>query len=154
MRAITSTLIVGAAVAGLAGATYGFDHEWKAVLKPGAGSNITGTAEFEGKDKDKASEAEISIKGATAGAELPWHVHSGKCGTGGPVVGAATAYKPLKVKENGEAKEEAKLDMPTPSSGDYSVNVHKSAAEMKTIVACGDFTLEAGKTDKSKTGGY
>jgi hypothetical protein len=44
----------------------------------------------------------------------------GKCGTGGPIVGAATAYKPLKVKDNGEAKEEAKLDLPTPSSGDYS----------------------------------
>lgn len=152
MRVIPSILVIGA-VAGLAGAGYGFDHEWKATLTPGAGSKITGTAEFEGKDKDKKSEAEISIKGGTPGAELPWHVHSGKCGTGGPIVGAATAYKPLKVKDNGEAKEEAKLDIAAPMSGDYSVNVHKSAAEMKTIVACGDLALDAGK-DKAKTGGY
>ena len=153
MRAIPSILIIGA-VAGLAGATYGFDHEWKAVLKPGSGSNITGTAEVEGKDKDKASEAEISIKGATAGAELPWHVHSGKCGTGGAIIGDAMAYKALKVDKDGNAKGEAKLAIATPTSGDYSVNVHKSAAEMKTIVACGDLAMDGGK-DKAKTGaGY
>lgn len=153
MRAIPSILIVGAAVAGLAGATYGFDHEWKAVLAPSSGSNITGTAEVEGKDKDKHTEAEISIKGATAGAELPWHVHQGKCGSNGAVVGAGTAYPVLKVKEDGTAKAEAKLDVEAPTSGEYYVNVHKSAAEPKTIVACGDLMLEGGK-DKSKTAGY
>jgi hypothetical protein len=153
MRAIPSILIVGATVVGLAGATYGFDHEWKAVLKPGAGSNITGEAEVEGKDKDKKAKAEISIKGATAGAELPWHVHQGKCGSNGTIVGQGSAYPVLKVKEDGTAKAEATLDVEAPTSGEYYVNVHKSAAEPKTIVACGDLTLEAGK-DKSKTAGY
>jgi hypothetical protein len=152
VRAIPSILVVGVAVAGLAGATYRFSPEWKTTLKPGEGSSITGTAKVEAKG-DKATEAEINIKGAPAGAELPWHVHSGKCGTGGAVVGAATAYPVLKVKDNGEAKGEAKLDIATPTSGDYSVNVHKSAGEMKTIVACGDLALEQGK-DKSKTAGY
>lgn len=142
MRAIPSILIVGAAVAGLAGATYGFDHEWKTVLKPGAGSSITGTAELEGKDKDKRSEAEISIAGATAGAELPWHIHAGKCGSNGAIVGAATAYPVLKVTSDGSAKAEAKLDIPTPTSGEYYVNVHKSAADPKTIVSCGDLAME------------
>ena len=79
MRAIPSILAVAVTAAGLAGATYGaFDHEWKAVLAPVSGSNITGTAEVEGKDKDKKAEAEISIKGATPGAQHPWHVHSGE----------------------------------------------------------------------------
>ena len=153
MRAITSTLIVGAAIAGLAGATYGFDHEWKATLAPGAGSKITGEAEVEGKDKDKKTEAEISIKGATAGAEHPWHVHQGKCGSDGAIVGPPASYPVLKVKDDGSAKAEAHLDIVPPSSGEYFVNVHKSASDLKTIVACGNFTLEAGK-DKSKTAGY
>jgi hypothetical protein len=153
MRAIPSILAVGVAVAGLAAATHGYKPEWKTDLKPGAGSNITGTAEVDA-DGDKKTEAEIHIKGATAGAELPWHVHSGKCGTGGPVVGPATAYKPLKVKTDGEAKEEAKLDIATPTSGDYSVNVHRSAAEMKTIVACGDLTLDDGKAKTTGSAGY
>lgn len=146
MRAISSILIVGA-VAGLAGATYGFDHEWKTVLKPSSGSSITGTAEVEGedKDKDKTTEAEISIKGATAGAELPWHVHQGKCGSNGDIVGNPSAYPILKVKDNGEAKAEAKLDIPVPTTGEYHVNVHKSVAEEETIVACGDLSRDGGK---------
>ncbi len=149
MRTVSSMLVVGVAVAALAGATYGLDHEWKAVLKPGAGSNITGTAEVE--KKDKGTEAEISIKGATAGAELPWHVHSGKCGSNGAVVGDGAAYPLLKVKDDGTAKAEAKLAIATPTAGDYYVNVHKSAAEPKTIVACGELTIEG---DKAKTAGY
>jgi len=152
MRAFWSVLAVGGAVAGLAAATSSASGpEWKAVLKPGAGSSITGKAEVEG-EGDKATEAEISIKGATAGAELPWHVHSGKCGSAGPVVGADAAYPLLKVKRNGEAEAEAKLDIAAPTSGDYHVNVHKSAADMKTIVACGDLVLQSEK-DKAKTSG-
>ena len=143
MRAHPSILIVGVAVAGLAGASAAFKPEWKTQLKPVAGSGITGEAEVEEKGKNE-SEADISIKGATAGAELPWHVHSGKCGTGGGIVGPATAYKPLKVGKDGKAKEEAKLAMATPTAGDYSVNVHKSAADEKTIVACGDLALDTG----------
>ena len=154
MRAIGGILVVSVAVAGLAAATNGaFDHEWKTVLKPGAGSNITGEAEVEGKDKDKKAEAEISIKGAAAGSVLPWHVHQGKCGDNGSIIGDPAAYPPLKVKDDGSAKAEAKLNIEAPTSGEYYVNVHKSASDLKTIVACGDLTMEAGK-DKSKTAGY
>jgi Cu/Zn superoxide dismutase len=154
MKAIMKVLVGGVAVAGLAAATNrASDHEWKAVLKPGAGSNITGEAEVEDKDKNKKTEAEISIKGATPGAEHPWHVHQGKCGSNGSIIGAATAYPVLKVKENGEAKAEAKLDIEAPTSGEYYVNVHKSAADMKTIVACGDLVLEPDHDkDKAKSG--
>ena len=152
MRVIPSILAVGVAMAGLAAATHGvFKPEWKTELKPGAGSNITGSAEFEA-EGDKASKAEISIKGATKGSELPWHVHSGKCGSNGPIVGAATAYPTLKVKDDGSAKAEAKLDMATPASGEYFVNVHKSPADLKTIVACGDLTLEGEKAKPSGSG--
>ena len=155
MRAIPSILAVAVTAAGLAGARYGaFDHEWKAVLAPVSGSNITGEAELEGKDKDKSSEAEISIKGATAGAELPWHVHSGTCASGGGIVGDPKAYAPLKVNDKGEAKAEAKLAIATPESGDYHVNVHKSAAELGTIVSCGDLKLEDAKQKASSSSGY
>ena len=153
MRAIPSILAVAVTAAGLAGATYGaFEHEWKAVLAPVSGSKITGQAELEGKDKDKSSEAEISIKGATAGAELPWHVHTGKCGSSGGIVGDPKAYALLKVDKKGEAKGEAKLAIATPESGDYHVNVHKSAAEMGTIVSCGDLARGDAKPKSSGSG--
>ena len=153
MKAYTDVLAL-AAVAGLVAVAYTAKPEWKGDLKPGAGSNISGTAEVEPEDKDKGTEAEIHIKGATAGSELPWHVHNGKCGTDGGIVGPATSYPVLKVKDDGSAKAEAKLDMPTPTSGEYSVNVHKSAAEMKTIVACGDLMLTGGEDQKAQKSGY
>ena len=144
-------LLALAVVAALAGvAHWGFDHEWKATLAPSSGSNITGKAEVEGEKSDKMTEAEISIEGATKGAELPWHVHTGKCGSQGSIVGAATAYPLLKVKDDGKAKAEAKLQMPVPTSGDYHVNVHKSSAEMGTIVACGDLAMYAGDDKAAK----
>lgn len=154
MKTVTKMLAVSVAVAGLAAATNrALDQEWKAVLKPVGGSTITGEAEVEGEDKGKKTEAEIKITGATPGAELPWHVHQGKCGDNGTIIGAATAYPPLKVKADGSAKAEAKLDIEAPTSGEYYVNVHKSASDLKTIVACGELVLEAGK-DKSKPAGY
>jgi len=155
MRAIGSILAVAVSAAGLAGATYSvMDHEWKAVLAPVSGSNITGEAEVEGKDKDKKAEAEISIKGATAGAEHPWHVHQGKCGSNGAIVGAATAYPVLKVKADGSAKAEAHLDIAAPTTGEYYVNVHKSAADLKTIVSCGDLAHEDAKPKSASSSGY
>ena len=51
----------------------------------------------------------------------------------------------LKVEKDGSAKAEAKLDIAAPTTGEYYVNVHKSAADIKTIVSCGNFTLEAEK---------
>jgi hypothetical protein len=152
MRAFGKLLVIGGAVAGLAAATSSVSGpEWKAVLKPGAGSSISGKADVESKG-DKATKVEISIKGATAGSELPWHVHSGKCGSGGPVVGSDAAYSPLKVKADGEAEGKATLDIATPTSGDYHVNVHKSAADLKTIVACGDLVLEKEKAKATGSG--
>lgn len=153
MRAVSRMLVVAVTVAGLAAATQpAFDHEWKAVLAPGAGSNISGTAEVEGEDNDKKTEAEISIKGATAGEQLPWHVHQGKCGSGGAIVGPATAYPVIRVADDGSAKAEAHLDIAVPTSGEYHVNVHKSAADLKTIVSCGDLALDSEK-EKAATSG-
>lgn len=147
-------LVAGVTVAGLAAATgAALEPEWKAVVKPNAGSGITGEAGVEGTDREKKAKADISIKGATPGAELPWHIHGGKCGDSGPVIGQGSAYPVLKVKEDGTAKAEAKLDIQPPTSGMYYVNVHKSAADMKTIVACGDFVMDQGK-DNGKTAGY
>jgi hypothetical protein len=44
---------------------------------------------------------------------------------------------------------EAKLDIATPTAGEYFVNVHKSAADLKTNLACGDLALEDVKAKPS-----
>jgi hypothetical protein len=59
------------------------------------------------------------------------------------VLGPADAYKPLKVGGDGEAKADADLPIPMPAVGNYFVNVHASAQNMGTIVACGNLAPPA-----------
>ena len=59
---------------------------------------------------------------------------------GGPV-GPADAYKPITVDKAGKGSANVTLPIAAPSSGDYSVNVHKSATEMGTIISCGDLKM-------------
>lgn len=84
------------------------------------------------------SKATISISNATAGGVHPWHVHQGRCGDNGPVVGNPGAYKALTVGGDGQASENASLSVPLPGSGDYSVNVHAQTSNMGTIISCGN----------------
>ena len=59
------------------------------------------------------------------------------------VLGPADAYKPLKVGGNGEAQADADLPIPMPTVGNYFINVHASAQNMGTIVACGNLAPPA-----------
>ena len=87
--------------------------------------------------------AHVDISNAVPGARHPWHVHRGQCGTDQGIFGPADAYKPLKVESDGKASATATLPVPPAKTGDYFVNVHASAANMKTIVACGNLASPA-----------
>lgn len=80
----------------------------------------------------------IEIEKATPGATHPWHVHSGDCGSGGGIVGAATAYAPITVDAGGEGEANATIAVELDPDGDYYVNVHQSPDDLATIVACGE----------------
>jgi hypothetical protein len=94
------------------------------------------------KDADKTV-AHADIRNAVPGAVHPWHVHRGRCGTDQGIFGPGDAYKPLKVGDNGRAISDARLPVPAPKTGDYFVNVHASARNMGTIVACGNLAPPA-----------
>ena len=49
----------------------------------------------------------------------------------------------LKVGGDGKAHAEADLPIPMPPAGQYFVNVHASAKNMATIVACGNLAPPA-----------
>jgi hypothetical protein len=89
------------------------------------------------KNRDR-TRAHVEIFNAVPGGVHPWHVHRGQCASDQGVLGTAGAYKPLKVGNNGRAESEATLPMPLPRSGDFFVDVHASAKNMGTIVACGN----------------
>ena len=82
--------------------------------------------------------ADVHIANAKPGSVHPWHVHKGTCGNDQGIVGPADAYTPLEVGADGESEVTVTLPYPTPTSGEYMVNVHQSGSDLKTIVACGN----------------
>jgi hypothetical protein len=87
--------------------------------------------------------AHVEILNAVPGGVHPWHMHRGRCGSDQGIFGPADSYPPLKVGDKGRASAEAELDVTTPRSGEFFVNVHASAKNMKTIVACGNLAPPA-----------
>jgi hypothetical protein len=116
---------------------------WNAVLAtPGrlAGvSQVRGTGWMGTREKDTTqTEAHVLIENAAPGGQHPWHVHLGQCGADRGIFGPADAYPVLKVNGDGKAEADAILPVQMPRVGQYFVNVHASAANMGTIVACGN----------------
>ena len=115
--------------------------DWSAQLSSRAGTTVTGSATSRSVGLgggSGSSTASVEIRGAVAGADHPWHVHSGTCATGGPIVGEANDYPMLEVEPDGTADATAAIGAGMSEEGSYHVNVHRSAADMGTIVACGD----------------
>lgn len=112
-------------------------EDWNGSLSgQGAGASITGT--IKALSNDGRTEVTVALNGASPDAVHPWHVHEGACGSGGPIVGDASAYSPLRVGSGGSASDVATLSLELDEAKDYYVNVHASASDMQTIIACGD----------------
>jgi hypothetical protein len=94
------------------------------------------------KEQDQ-TRAHVDLSNAVPGGRHPWHVHRGQCGADQGIFGPADAYKPLEVEGDGRAQGDAKLSIALPRSGSYFINVHASANNMKTIVACGNLAPPA-----------
>ena len=114
--------------------------QWSATLASEAGTSIGGTATVVPAGA-QGTTATVSLTGAAPGGVLPWHLHAGRCGDNGPIVGAPEAYPPLTVGADGAATAMATVPVPTPVSGDFHVNVHRSAGETGTVIACGNLSV-------------
>ncbi len=79
----------------------------------------------------------VNISGGVPGSRHPWHIHSGNCGTGGPIVGDPNAYPPIVIGEDGTGTATAQVMVQLNEAQRYHVNFHESAANLATIVACG-----------------
>jgi hypothetical protein len=116
---------------------------WRATLLPPAdarqsgGTTVGGVATL-APAGEKQTRVQIHVTGAKPGSTHPWHVHRGTCGKDQGIVGPANAYTPIKIGADGEGEVAQALPFPTPTSGDYMVNVHQSSSDLKTIVACGN----------------
>ena len=85
---------------------------------------------------------QITLTGDTPGAVRAWHIHKGSCGHDDGIVGDAAVFPTFTVASDGKGVAKATLAAPLPAGTSYFVNVHASATDHKTIVACG--ALSAG----------
>ncbi len=99
-------------------------------LSPQNGSGEPGTATFTPEGSNK-TQVVVQLSGAPATAQ-PAHIHDGSCAKLNPA-----PKIPLQNVVNG--KSTTVLDMPMKQvMAGGAVNVHKSAQDVKTYVACGD----------------
>lgn len=74
------------------------------------------------------------------GTVRPWHIHYGRCGNDRGIVGNAAAYQPLRPGADGTASASATIPLQLMAGNEYFVNIHRSPAELQTIVACGQLS--------------
>ena len=122
--------LVGAAF--LAGATVALAQQPVTIkIGPQNKSGESGTAKLTpAGDKTKV---EISMKGAPKGASQPAHIHQGSCAKLDP----NPKYGLTNVVD-GKSSTEVPVKLEDLLKDETAINVHKSAAEVKTYVACGD----------------
>jgi hypothetical protein len=120
---------------------------WRATLAPpqppssADSAAIGGTATVKSAGKQQ-TRADIHVANGKPGSVHPWHVHKGTCGHDQGILGPAKAYTPVHLGADGEGELTVTLPFATPTSGQYMVNVHKSASDLKTILACGNLQRE------------
>lgn len=119
-----------------------YSSRWNATLA--TPSNLTGALQVKGNAwmapsaDGKGTLVYVDISNAAPGGIHPWYVHSGRCGSDQGILGQASDYQPLRVNSDGTASEQVTIPVPEPASGDYFVSVHASAANMQTVIACGN----------------
>jgi hypothetical protein len=110
--------------------------DWSATLAPVNNSGVRGAVSA--RSAVAATGVSITIGGGSMGGRHPWHVHRGGCAQNGAIVGGADEYPLLDVGSGGNASASANLEVGLSEDAQYSVNVHRSATELGTILACGE----------------
>jgi hypothetical protein len=131
-------------------ATGNADVDVESPLKRGEdwGGNVTGRGAYTGVTGTVRATVDggntmttIRLTGLVPGGHHPWHIHEGTCETGGPIYGDPNAYSLLHVGNDGSVEGTARLvNLKLNEARKYHANVHLSASNLGTIIACGDIT--------------
>ena len=123
------------------------NSRWRASLVTPAtlagAVQINGSATMQPGKNSADTDFSLNIANATPGGVHPWQVHRGQCGSDEGVLGSADAYKAIKVGDDGRGSASARIQMTTPTSGNYFVIVSASSANAETVVACGNLAPPA-----------
>ena len=101
------------------------------TLNPTNDSNTSGTATLT--PEGNQTKVVIQMQGAPTGAVQPVHFHKGTCANLDP-----KPVHPLQDIKNGTSTTVVPVEMSKLTATPHTINVHKSATEMKTSVACGE----------------
>jgi hypothetical protein len=118
--------------------------QWNAVLDPGVGNSLRGSITFVRLDPPGQTRAIISLAGGAPGAILPWHVHYGRCGDDGVIVGSPGSYPPLVLGTTGSLDAVAQLPIELADRTPYFLHVHASPSDMKTVAGCAALVPDRG----------
>jgi hypothetical protein len=99
-------------------------------LEPQNSSGESGTATLT--PEGNSTKVVLNVTGAPTSAQ-PTHIHKGTCDKLDP----KPAF-PLSPVVNGKSETTVKVPMKTLTGGDYAINGHKSAQDLKTYVFCGN----------------
>jgi hypothetical protein len=119
----------------------------KVTLNPQNNSGESGTATLIpiGANKTRVI---VNLKGEPRSASQPAHIHQGPCATLNPA-----PKWPLHNIQKGHSISVVPVGISTITSGTYAINVHRSASDIKTYVACGDIPGDGGMSGGGMSGG-
>ena len=113
-------------------------------------SSESGTATLTAKGDKTKVVLDVQSPSATMGSETqPAHIHKGSCAKLDPT----PAYALADVKD-GTSTSTVDVKVDDLRNGAFAINVHKSAAEIQTYVACGDISTGKGGSGEGSGSGY
>lgn len=118
--------------------------QWSAVIAPATNDGVRGSFTFIRLDPPGQTRAIISLAGGAPGAIIPWHVHYGRCGEDGSIVGKPGSYPPLALGSTGRLEATAQLPVELQAGTRYFLHLHASPANMKTVAACAALVPQSG----------
>lgn len=89
----------------------------------------------------------LTINGAPANTTMAWHLHQGKCGSNGALIGDANAYTPVQVDGSGSATATTTISAALQERGEYYADVHASAEQGASVAACGSLEYQRTRAD-------
>lgn len=111
-------------------------QQWQADLSPVTTNGVHGRVIVLATPTAGQSRVVFAISGGTPGMIMPWHIHRGRCGDNGAVVGRAADYPPLMLNDVGSLQAAVQLPISLEGRGPFYVHLHAPGTTMATL-ACG-----------------
>lgn len=143
---VVAIALLGLLVAGCGGSSGGSSSSKNVTVDLGEqnGSGESGTATLT--QEGGKTMVVIDLKNGSTTAQ-PAHIHKGTCAKLNP-----TPEYALTNVQSGKSTTTVNASLDSLKNGSYAINVHKSASDLKTYVACGN--IGKGKSSGGGGGGY